>query len=296
MGFIVIALLTASVALALLHGMREAEHRKLASRTASTEPAGSDARSRRVCEATRSRIMRGGTVGPSDVEGWVVELALLRDATEAPLAESPSALKFVAFDERGASLVYADPVGLLPGSARGTVSVVERRTEQLLDTRLVLGGDYVRTYFEEGSRPALLRFSAALAGSVNARHAALFARCSHLTSHHVGAWFTSNRPGDAAALLVYFMGAFDSAPQLKPELVKDEQGAPLPTDRALQAIALASQSMRKADLKAWLASDGGMVAGDDQKSSTITFPFKDSNRASRASRRIARGLGLAPER
>ncbi|HKO90100.1 MAG TPA: hypothetical protein VJU61_03045, partial [Polyangiaceae bacterium] len=33
-----------------------------------------------VCNATRARLSRGGTVGPADTEGWVVELALVREA------------------------------------------------------------------------------------------------------------------------------------------------------------------------------------------------------------------------
>src|SRR5258706_9918280 len=35
-------------------------------------------RAQRVCEATRSRVQRGATIGPTDSEGWVVELVLTR--------------------------------------------------------------------------------------------------------------------------------------------------------------------------------------------------------------------------
>jgi hypothetical protein len=38
-----------------------------------------------------------------------------------------------------------------------------------------------------------------------------------------------------------------------------------------------------------------MIAGDDDKPSTITFPFRDANRADRASRGIARELDIGFE-
>lgn len=53
-------------------------------------------RAAHVCEATRSRVMRGATVGPSDVEGWVVELWALRSASKPSLVSDPVLGTFVS--------------------------------------------------------------------------------------------------------------------------------------------------------------------------------------------------------
>ncbi|HEX7669115.1 MAG TPA: hypothetical protein VF395_06020, partial [Polyangiaceae bacterium] len=53
-------------------------------------------RAAHVCEATRSRVMRGATVGPSDVEGWVIELWALRSASKPSLVTDPVLRTFVS--------------------------------------------------------------------------------------------------------------------------------------------------------------------------------------------------------
>ena len=60
-----------------------------------------------VCAKTRSRVMRGATIGPADSEGWVVELSLLREEDGEAMLDAPELTQFFAMNEDGV-MVYLD--------------------------------------------------------------------------------------------------------------------------------------------------------------------------------------------
>src|SRR6185295_5747574 len=63
-------------------------------------------RAARVCDATRARGLRGAAVGPSDVEGWVVELWALREAAQPSPAADPALASFVSASGAAEHIVW----------------------------------------------------------------------------------------------------------------------------------------------------------------------------------------------
>jgi hypothetical protein len=294
--------------------LREREIAALEARAASVTDDDPDeearqARAARVCSATRSRVMRGASVGPADVEGWVAELVLLGvpaepasvPALEAFLesgeAEPPGSSRRRLIWPSSPEIVQADGphtfVDVLDGSVTGPAGAGRS------GLRMVLRGRYVIPYFHEKHRGEFVRLAAALARESGATHGALYARCADHTAHHLGAWFYGPTPGGALTALLYFIGSFAEAPHLHPAAVT-APGAPLdaPLDRAyvLERLEAVAAPLDKRRISALLGAHGGMIAGTDGQPSAITFAFHDANRAARASRTIARELEIGTDR
>lgn len=251
-------------------------------------------RAARVCNATRARVARGGTVGPTDVEGWVVELALVRDATPAPWA-GVSAFVASGPAEDGGRIVWTGAPELSALTGGGTrVFVRERRwsgpTRQFEELVLTFHGEYVLPYFRERERIRIIRLAHALAANENATLGALYGRCAEGSAHHMGSWFLGSSPGAATASLLYFMGAHADPPQLPAELLSDQPGEALVPAYALTTLLGLTQRLDKQEVAALLGAHDGMVAGPPHFT-TLGFPFVDSDRAWRASYKIIRALG-----
>lgn len=259
-------------------------------------------RAQRVCEATRSRVMRGTTVGPLDVEGWVVELMLLRSGSE-PLATDPGLSEFIAREPNaGAARVSwprAPDISALDG-----IDTTARLEEEALRPpdadagrllRVTFGGRYVLPYFRKDQRVQYVMLANALSARVKADYGALFARCESSESRHIAVWFLGATPGAALTSLLYFMGTDNDSPQLAPAVMLDDAGV-FERDAVLARIASATKAASKSEVATWVGTQGGMISAPADGPTRITFPYRDSNRASRASREIARQLGIGVAR
>jgi hypothetical protein len=159
----------------------------------------------------------------------------------------------------------------------------------------VLTGRYVVPYFTESDRIVYVRLATALREKLGAKYGALYARCAHGSTHHLGAWFAGPGANGAAASLLYFMGTFAEVPHLKPSVLASDGGA-FDHLLAFGSIVESTKTLDKARVLSLLAPNGGMIAGTSSDIHAITFPFHDSNRAARASREMARGLGIGTDR
>jgi hypothetical protein len=252
------------------------------------------ARAQRVCEATRSRIMRGAAIGPTEVEGWVVEIALGRVAPDP--AKDPGLSSFVS----GTRFVWKEAAEISGHEGLGTeVSVAPELVP--LDSsphgvRMTFAGKYVTPYFYSGERRAYLKVANALAEKLGATHGALYARCALGTTHHMGAWFLGPSPGGAAASLVYWIGAFADPAQVRQSVLFPDGGGDLQASGAFGRISEKSQSLDRNKVRSIVGQFDGMITGKSDGPATLTFAFADANRAARASFELARVSEVGVER
>jgi hypothetical protein len=262
-------------------------------------------RAAHVCEATRSRVMRGATVGPSDVEGWVVELWALRSASKPSLAGDPTLATFVSMpvSQTKGRIVWPNAAPSL-ASAQGPateVAVIESNLPEtgepfLRGVRLVMSGHYVVPYFNEPERLDYLRFARVLTDALGADYAGLYARCARSTSHQLGSWFRGPTSGGSLASLLFFMGVFAEHPDLRLSVLAQAGASNVDPAFALKNLISAATPVKKTRVMELVGADNGMISGTDDRVSTITFPFKDGNRAGRASHVAARELGIGEGR
>ncbi|HVZ34752.1 MAG TPA: hypothetical protein VG963_20130, partial [Polyangiaceae bacterium] len=137
---------------------------------APSAPLDADAERRRhaatVCEATRARLARGGLVGGSDVEGWVVELSLVG---AVPGADWPSLEGFFSPpDARGSRISWRGSPELSAiqgGETQVQVADLQWPEEQprFRERRFTFLGGYVLPYFHEREQIQFVRLGHALA-------------------------------------------------------------------------------------------------------------------------------------
>lgn len=257
-----------------------------------------DERARRVCEATRSRIMRGATVGPTDTEGWVVELVLTRP--DADPSADPGLGEFFARGDADAGAHRLSWQGLPElASTQGLGSDVVIRAEPIgaqKGMRLTFSGKYVSPYFDGAKRGQYVKLANALAERLKASHGALYAHCAHDRSHHMGGWFLGPTPGEAAATLVYFIGAHADPAQVRANVLFPDGGTDLAASGAFERIQSSAKDIDRKKLRAVLGSHEGMLTGEGEGRTVLTFPFADSNRAARASLALAKTANVGVER
>jgi hypothetical protein len=246
----------------------------------------------RVCEDTRARVVRGAVIGASDVEGWVVELVLLRPENAeafAPSRDLAGAVEQTRFVWKQAPELSV----LSPGKvevADASLSAPGHAPRPGL--RLTFDGSYVSAYFREEERPPWIRAAAALANQIGATHGGLYARCAAGNAHHLGSWFLGPGPNGAAASLLYLMGTYADVPHVGRALLEPDGSSALDRGYALEKLVQATRSLDRSRLGVILSPHGGMIGGS-AGSSYLTFPFRDADRAARASRDLARALGIA---
>jgi len=253
-----------------------------------------------ACAKSRTRVARGASVGPADVEGWQVELVLLRRGPAADLSQSPALAAFVrreAGSMRG-KLLWPKAASLL-AEDRFDAQIEVRALPPLGAKRvsgvsLVFSGPYVVPYFTEDQRADYFALADALADALGATDGGLFARCSDSESHHVGSWFLGANPGAAIGSLIYLMESFTDVPVLKPEVLGSDQGAS--RGHTFDAIDLAAGSLSRGSVATLVGSELGMISGRPNHPARLTFPFRDGNRATRAGLNAARSLSLASSR
>jgi hypothetical protein len=251
-----------------------------------------------ACDQSRARVARGANVGPADVEGWVVELVLLRrSGSGADLASAPELRKFIQ-RKPGAttgSVVWAGAKSLF--DAKRFDAQVEIRAIPALGAKhlngvsLLFSGPYVAPYFTEEQRVDYFMLADALSEALKATDGALFAHCADADAHHIGSWFLGVNPGAAVASIVYFMADFSEAPLLKPEVLGSSSD-PLRHGRAFDVISSAAESLDRGAAATLIGAELGMISGRPNQPARLTFPFRDANRATRASISAARALSL----
>ncbi|GMV13168.1 MAG: hypothetical protein AMXMBFR56_13920 [Polyangiaceae bacterium] len=256
-------------------------------------------RAQRVCEATRARIMRGATIGPTEVEGWVVELALARPSADP--AADPALGEFLTKNPNGSwRFVWKEAGEIASHEGIGTEVTLAPEPVPLDGSphglRLTFAGKYVTPYFYSGERRAFLKLANALTEKLGATHGALYARCALGTTHHLGAWFTGPTPGAAAASLVYWIGAFGDPAQVRESVLFPDGGRDVRASGALGRIADKTKSLDRNKVRAVIGQHEGMITGKADGPTTLTFPFADANRAARASFEVAKVSGVGVER
>jgi hypothetical protein len=257
-----------------------------------------EARAERVCAATLSRVLRGASVGPTDAEGWVVEISLLWDAgvkTRPPLNDF---VDFSAGTDQG-RVVWTGSQKL--AAARGITtraslqeSALPQGSPTLVMQTLTLYGEYALAYFRERDRIEFVRLGHALAKQFNARLGGLFARCAGQQSHQLGAWFAGETPSAAAAALLHFMGVYALPPHIHRRYLSAAADGELDPSFALGSLLEATKGLDRKAVAALISGQDGMVAEADGLTS-IRFPFVNSSSATRASIALARNLKLINE-
>lgn len=258
------------------------------------------ARAARVCEATRTRVMRGAAIGPSDAEGWLVELWALRSPQRPSVVDDPALADFVSKQTTAlpGRIVWkgAPTLAALDG-AETSVTVTEANvpgtgTPDYRGARLVFSGRFVPPYFDDAPRREYLRFARAMTDALDVDFAALYARCADSDAHHLGSWFRGPTPGGAVTSLLYFMGAFGEHPELRGSVLEPAGATARDLAYAFRNVSSSAGALKKARVMTMLGSEAGMIAGSDGHVSTIMYPFRDSNRASRSAHAIAHELDL----
>lgn len=257
-------------------------------------------RARRVCAETRARIARGATAGPTDSEGWVVELTLLRRSSAVALQHDPGLGAFLERTEpdlpthivwSGApSLARRDPTAghvVLSG-----VTLPARAPPRWDSVTLTFTGSAAALYFQPAERGDFFALATAACERLGIDFAGLFARCDGSIERDIGTWFRGPTGAGAAAGLLYFMATTGGAPQVAPEHLARDDGSLDPT-RVLDELPPLGRDLDRERLGSLLAASGGMVSGARGGPFTITFPFERSDRASLASAHCARFFGVA---
>jgi hypothetical protein len=254
-----------------------------------------------ACAKARTRVARGGSVGPADVEGWQVELILLRRGPIVDLSQSSLLAPFVRHDAstKTAKLNWAKASSLL-ARERFDAQIEVRAlpalgVKNISGVSLVFSGPYVVPYFTEDQRADYFLLADAMADALGATDGGLFAHCADNESHHVGSWFLGATPGATVGSLIYFMESYSDLPALKAEVL-GSGAEPARRGHTFDAIDRAASALSRSSVATLVGNELGMVSARPNRPARLTFPFRDGNRASRAGLEAARSLGLASSR
>lgn len=258
-----------------------------------------EARASRVCAATLTRIFQGGSVSVADVDGFRVEIALLRAKGKEPLDSHPALTDFVQQPSAatGSKFIWEKENALASVETSDSVVVIRRMVvgdgdDLLHGVTLSFGGTLVDPYFKEEERGRFFHIAAALTDALGATHAAVYARCFDRPLHALGSWFHGHDTGAAISSLVYFMGTYARPLHLAKPYAQLPGEQELNRLHAFESIQSKTAPLTREDLATLLGNEGGMATGRDGEPVIITFPFGDGNRASRASRAVVRVAGL----
>lgn len=227
-----------------------------------------------TCQSTVARVARGAVIGPADVEGFQVELVLMKRSSTEDLTRSPALERFVkrAPGQSAGTWIWPRASSLVEAQRFDAQVEVSSLTPPLRGVRLLFTGPYVSPYFSEDLRSDYFALADALAEALAATDGALYAHCAGSNAHYIGSWFLGSNPGNAVASLIYFMNG-DAA--------------------SFEAIGQAAGSLDRAAVATLVGNEQGMISGRPTKPSRLMFPFRDANRASRAALGAARALKLA---
>lgn len=252
------------------------------------------------CSKVQSRISTGGSVSPLDVDGWLVELALM----SSDPALNPTSPRLETFLAKNGNASHArrviwneDPELSAWGDSSSFAVVTE---EPLVDVvagtkggvRIAWSGRYVEKYFDEAGRVRMQRLAAAMYEATDAQYGALYARCAGGAIHQIGSWFRGKDSSKAVLSLIGAMGLHARVVHL--DGADPRVASPIEQRRRWDTLTDRAKRIDKQRLTMALINDEGLVASRTGSWVTVTFPYQDANRATRASLRIARSLGVAP--
>lgn len=262
-------------------------------------------RSERVCEATRARVVRGATVSIADVDGWVVEYLAYKKGGSERLDTHPALSKYFAdpASKDGSKFHWDQEPDMVSLDTSTTLAVVHR--EDLArpqgeaggathGIRITFGGTLVEPYFREKDRGKYFHVANSLSEDLGVTHAGLYARCASGDTHHLGSWFRGIDDDDAAAAMMFVLGAYADPPHIASPFYREVGSRDFDHSLAFDSISHATEKLDRPFLASVLGRQGGHIMGSTSGASLITFPFKDGNRAARASRELARLLEMAP--
>jgi len=249
--------------------------------SASTEtPVAAKARTERACEAARRRIYAGAAMG-IDVNGWLVELWLARPADAGDLAE----------DATLAARLKALP-GTVEPAGPAEAKVVRDKAGKLgaASVTVQLRGGYVASFFDAEGRKRMEEWVATTVSDVGAHYAALSARCAHLTTHDVGAWYGGRDKTAVWTALLYDADLFAAPPAFSLEVIDTAEGT-------LPGLRAATAKLDAEEREELLRQLGGRLRrvhtgseGGGQALTTLSFPLGGPTRATKAARELASEL------
>lgn len=270
--------------------LREPEAPAPAPAASVAEPPDDPARVQRVCEAARKRVYSGASISALDTEGWVAELwvAGKKPAAEGALAPLIADGRISAAADAELGALTGARVEVVPGFPAGE----EARFPGWSATTLRMSGRYMTAFLDPGLRPRLLAVAERVADATGAELGALYGRCAHLPYRELGTWFRGADASAAATALVYALGLFVEQPAVNRKAL-DGLGGATPLD-ALRAAG-ATGKLDAEGLATLTGAEGGSLTAGKGGAVTLTFPLGGPTRATRASRIVARKLGVGVE-
>lgn len=235
----------------------------------------------------------------------MVEMSLVyRTAIGPLLANSAVAPHFRRVDQERAVLTDPAIKSTAPGAVPD-VHLLERELPPAAEdsrvmryARLTFTAEHAASYFGPETRISWVRLANQLARSMDASYAALYARCEHQSSHHVGGWFYGATSAHTVASMIWSMLGSSRVPLIKEDLLPGPFDDPsvLPSLLATVRARAAAQPLDKARLGLSISADGGYLEGQSDGPLAARFPVRDSNRAARAAMRLGRELALVRRR
>ncbi|MFP6687009.1 MAG: hypothetical protein VB934_19965, partial [Polyangiaceae bacterium] len=226
------------------------------------------ARLRRVCEAGRQQVYAGAAMAV-DSAGWVVELWLAKDLS--------GRFSATEIDEAVAAETVSKALGGVPPAE--IAATVDGRTAVLR-----FDGPYVAPFFSTSGRPLFVSLAARLTKRLGGQSAALYAKCAHLRTHDIGAWFWGKTTPHAATALLFASGLYAHPPALQiGQLGKDPLAAVEHRVTSLEPRALASSVTHAGGT---LRTREAMIDPDGLGGTAVRFPLAAGTRAGRASRAL----------
>ena len=245
------------------------------------------ARLARACDAMRSRLLTGGSFGPFATEGWVVEIWLARKK-EGTLRDHGALVPIVA-NQKLTPAADEDLARVNDGSAEIADGFTEEEAERSPGygaASVLLREGYARAFLEPEMRPHFISLGERLAEGTGADLAAIYARCAHLTTHDIGAWFRGADAAAATASMVYTMGFFADALAVDRGAVASVRAEGGTLDKLRKAAADADADA----LSRLVTGQGGSVSS--ARGVTFVFPLGGPTRALAATRAVARKMGV----
>jgi serine/threonine-protein kinase len=244
----------------------------------------------RACDAVRTQIYDRKPFGPLSLEGFAVELWLARPpgAAPGPIRESPAVTalrdgkKLAAASDDKLAAVIDGTLDLADGFDAGAAA----RVPGWDAVTVVFSEGYARAFFQEDLRPRFVGLAERVAAASGATHAALYARCAHLKTHDVGAWFRGPDLPGATAALVYQMGLFAEQRMIDPAAL----AAKVPAGAGeIAALAKAAADVEAA-IPAIVGTAGGSVTPG--KPASLAFSLAAPVRAVTAARDLSGKMGV----
>ncbi len=239
----------------------------------------------RACDAARDAVYKGTSFGSLPLEGWAVELWLARKDGQA-LARHPAVAGLAPGGKIAASV---DPE--LAKIRDGHVEISDgfpagAREPGWAAATVVFHEGYARAFFSEQNHTRFLTLADRLAGDTGADLAAVYARCAHLPTHDIGAWFHASDGAGVGAVLVYQMGMFAEGKVVD----RSALGPMAPAD--LDALRKAADGIAGGEdgLARLLTAHGGNLSS--MHGTTLVFPLTVPLRPLDAAKDLARRMGV----